>query len=123
MIQGIIVGHRDIGEGFLRALESIAGSREHILFLSNDGLSTNDLADEIRKVAAGSAHEGTIIFVDAYGGSCWRAAKLARVSRCRIISGLNLPMLLSFMNKRETVSFDEFPDVMVTDGKRGIKTE
>ena len=63
------------------------------------------------------------VFVDVYGGSCWRAARLARLPKAHVITGFNLPMLLSFVTKRTTVPFEEIPSVLNTDGERGIRIE
>lgn len=122
MIRGLIVGHKTIGTGFLAALESISGSQPDIEFLSNTGLSTKELADRIREMCSG-AECSMILFVDVYGGSCWRAAKMAQVPGSSIVTGLNLPMLLSFVNKRLTVPFEELPGVLAHDGCRGITAE
>ena len=44
MIKGLVVGHKNIGEGLLKALKSISGSFEDIVFISNEGLSTDEIA-------------------------------------------------------------------------------
>jgi len=113
----------DIGNSLLKALESISGSFENIIFFSNNGLSTKELADKISVVCTDCQDDGIIILVDVYGGSCWRAAKLAKLQSCHIVTGLNLSMLLSFVNKRNSFSFDELSSILVEDGKRGIKVE
>ncbi len=123
MIKGLIVGHRNIGEGLLNALESISGSFENIIFISNNGLSTNEIAEKIKEACKEYQNDDVMIFIDVYGGSCWRAAKTAKLSGSHIVTGLNLPMLLSFVNKRNTFSFDELCTILETDGKRGIKSE
>jgi len=123
MIGGLIVGHRDLGESLLRVVESIAGDYESLASVSNDGLSTSDLVERIREVSAAMNVDSLFIFVDAYGGSCWKAAKLAQRDNFHIITGLNLPMLLSFIHKRESFPCDELKEILVTDGKRGIRGE
>ncbi len=123
MIGGLLVGHRDIGECILRALESISGSFKNFSFISNDGLSTNELVEKIKAFSNNSQFDGLFVFIDVYGGSCWRAAKMAKQHNTHIISGANLSMLLSFINKRESFSFDELSDILEKDGKRGIISE
>ena len=120
MICGLLVGHKDIGEGILRAVKSISGGVENFSYISNDGLSTNELVEKIKAFSDGYKGEGLLVFVDLYGGSCWRASKKAKLENTHIISGANLPMLLSFINKRESVSLDELPVIIENDGKRGI---
>lgn len=103
----------------MEAVESICGPVGDICCLSNQGLSTRDLADKIRECVAG-VNAPALIFIDVYGGSCWRAAKMARVQEGRILSGVNLAMLLSFVNKRNSVALEELPSVLADDGRRGI---
>ena len=122
MIQGVIVGHRDIGARILKAFESITGPVRDICFCSNEGLSTRELASQIRECAARN-DSPSIIFVDVFGGSCWRAAKMAKTPDSHIITGLNLPMLLAFISKRDIVPFEELPSVLASDGIRGITME
>lgn len=123
MIYGIIVSHRNVGHGILNALVGMYGDVDCLVSLSNEGLSTNELADNIREAARFAGEEGVCVFVDAYGGSCWRASKLARLRNAHVITGFNLPMLLSFVTKRATIPFGELPAVLETDGKRGIRIE
>lgn len=122
MIRGFVIGHRDISNAFAAVLDSISGHVTDIYFFSNEGLSTGELAEAVKKTASDS-DEGTIIFVDLYGGSCWRAAKQAKLPKSHVVSGFNLPMLLSFINKRDSYSFDELPAVLKHDAKRGIMLE
>ena len=123
MICGLLVGHSDIGEGIVRALESISGDVDNFFYISNEGLSTNELIEKIKSFSDDHQEEGLLIFVDLFGGSCWRASKMAKLNGTRIISGANLPMLLSFINKRELFSLDELPAIIENDGKRGITLE
>jgi len=123
MIKGLIVGHRDFGKAVLHAIESISGSIADISSISNDGLSTDELADHVRKACERNCDEGIVVFVDVYGGSCWRAAKMAKAPNSRIVTGFNLPMLLSFIHKRNSTTLDELPIMLENDGKRAIQSE
>ena len=87
------------------------------------GLSTNEMVDLIKSKSENNSGDGVILFVDIYGGSCWRAAKMAKLPKGHIITGINLPMLLSFIQKRKTLTFDELPSIMEIDGKRAIRCE
>ncbi len=123
MINGLIIGHKDISRAILEALESIIGTCKNLISISNEGLSTTEIVDKIKQAYNGSTEEEVIIFIDVFGGSCWRAAKMAQLPKSHIVTGLNLPMLLSFVNKREKISFDDLYVILETDGKRGIKSE
>jgi len=122
VIGGLIIAHEQLGESIIGALELISGTPELIHAVSNVGLSTSQLVDNIRECAI-KMPEGYVVFVDVYGGSCWRAAKMAVTADYHIVTGVNLPMLLSFVNKRKKFSFEELPAILEADGKRGIITE
>ncbi len=122
MIKGIIVGHQEIGRVLHNAIECISGACDNVFYFTNNGLSTNELTDDIRNACV-ECSDGVILFVDMYGGSCWQAAKKAGLPNATIISGLNLPMMLSFINKRNSYSLDELAKILVYDGKRGIRLE
>ena len=122
MIKGIIVGHQEIGSVLHRAIECISGQCENLFYFTNNGLSTDELSADIAK-SCGDCSDGAIIFVDMFGGSCWRAAKKAGLPKFKILSGLNLPMLLSFISKRESYPLEELSTIIEYDGKRGIRLE
>ena len=122
MIQGLIIGHGAIGAGLESAISSIMGACDGISCISNIGLSTADIAEEVRSFTREhDCSEGLIIFIDLFGGSCWQGSKLANTPVTHIVTGVNLPMILSFMNKRSTHAFEELPGILETDGKRGIQ--
>jgi mannose/fructose-specific phosphotransferase system component IIA len=123
MIYGLVIAHKKVGDALLHALEGIYGGFENLRGLSNEGCSTKELTDKIKETYSLLFEPEVCIFVDVYGGSCWRAAKLAKLPTCHIMSGFNLPMLLSFLNKRAATPFDELPAILETDGKRGILAE
>jgi len=123
MIRGLIVGHASFGDGILRALKSIAGDFTFLETISNEGLATNELVEVIKEHASPGPGDGTMIFVDLFGGSCWRAAKMAKDEHTRIVTGVNLPMALSFLHKRESRSLDDLADILETDAKRGVRVD
>ncbi len=123
MIQGIIIGHGDIGAGLISALKSISSRDDDIEFITNTGRSTSDIAGEVRAFSERvNCSDGLVIFVDLFGGSCWQGAKLANLPGSHVVTGVNLPMLLSFFNKRVTHAFEDLVIVLDRDGKRGITT-
>ena len=122
MISGLIIAHKCLGESLLAALEAISGHPDSIESLSNDNMSTSQLVTRIQEFS-GNVKNGMLLFVDVYGGSCWRAAKMSKTENTHIITGVNLPMLLSFINKRDKIALDELPSILEHDSKRGIVPE
>ena len=123
MIKGLVIGHRDFSRAVMNVLESVSGDIECIDFISNEGLSTDDLTAHIQSLCQSVMQAGILIFVDMYGGSCWRAAKKANLQNTHIVSGFNIPMLLSFIHKRQTLPFDELVRTIGHDGKRAIRSD
>lgn len=123
MIHGILIAHGGISESFLGAIRAMYGATEELTALTNEGLSTPELVERIREVAGAAPGQGICLLVDAFGGSCWRAAKTARIPGSVIVTGLSLPMLLSFVTKRVSLSFAELSAVLDTDARRGITVE
>lgn len=123
MIGGVIVSHGTFGACLLQTVEMIAGKTESLAFVSNEGLSTRELADTLRSIVSEMNAETVIFFVDIFGGSCWQAAKMVKSANDHIVTGVNIPMVLSFLHKRSSVSIDGLQEVLDADGKRGIRNE
>ena len=122
MIRGLIIGHGAVGEGLESAITSITGSCDGVAFLSNAGRSTADIAEEVRVFAENTdCSDGLILFVDLFGGSCWQGAKLAGITGSYIVTGVNLPMLLSFLNKRDTITLDDLPNTIFQRSETSFK--
>jgi len=116
MIGCIIVAHGKMARGLLNAAAVIVGEQEGVYLLSNSDFSLETLKEEIRKIKeiAGEC----IIFVDCLGSS-YAAARMASAGM-PVVSGINLPMLLSFFTKRERMGLNELTDAVVADGRKGI---
>ncbi|HET9440218.1 MAG TPA: hypothetical protein VFO52_08600 [Longimicrobiales bacterium] len=101
-VRGVVVAHGEMANGLIDAVAHIAGAsvREFLTPLSNRGLGPEALAQEVR-AATGAAP--TIIFTDLQSGSCGFAARRCVQDNARIIvvSGVNLPILLEFVMRRE----------------------
>jgi mannose/fructose-specific phosphotransferase system component IIA len=126
LVRGIIIAHADLAKGFVATVEAIIGPQENMVALSNSQYSREDL-DRLIK---GYLDDGmpTVIFTDFAAGSTYAAARLAINAYCQpgqatcdAISGVNLPMLLSFITKRENLTFPTLVETLRQDGHRGIQ--
>ncbi|MBN2366216.1 MAG: hypothetical protein EH225_09525, partial [Calditrichaeota bacterium] len=63
--------------------------------------------------------------VDIRGGNCWAVARLLSRSQpgYYVLSGVNLPMIFSFLTKRGETSIQELVRNMKKDAHRGIFLE
>lgn len=120
MVTGIIVTHGNLAESLLSTARGICGEFSECWGVSNTGKSTSALHDDI----AGSLAADTpcILFVDFFGGSCSHACLRVAAERPQttLLSGVNLPMLLAFLNKRDEVPFDELPAAITERARNAI---
>lgn len=108
MIGLLVITHGKMAEGIMDSINLIMGSQENIdavgLFASDD--IERIKATVFNKAEALNQGEGVLIFADLYGASPFNSAgaNLARFAQediqVRVISGVNLPMLLETINAR-----------------------
>jgi mannose/fructose-specific phosphotransferase system component IIA len=122
MIRGVVFTHVDLGHALRHAVEAFLGPQEEFLSLSNEGLTGEEMLQTLEKSVSDS-RDGTIVFTTLFGGSCWQTAERLRRQQRRIrhITGVNLPMLLAFINKRDKLGFDVLAETMVDYGRKGIQ--
>jgi mannose PTS system EIIA component len=129
-LRALLVTHGDLGDALRRAAAKILGPQPGLTAISNDGLGLDELT---RRVALELSLPGDplLVFVDLYGGSCHTAAQralagLSDETRERqvlgIVTGVNLPMLLTFVTRRAGSSAAEMLDLVLDRGRRGIRS-
>lgn len=104
--------------------ELIVGPQGGVGVLSNKELSSESLCEAIQTELAAYGSDETIIFLDVAGGSCLCACRTAdwEAKRVRVISGVNLPMVLEYFHYRDKMPFDELVERVVAKGRVGIQT-
>jgi len=120
MVRAILLTHGTLGGALMASVESVLGPQEDVIVLSNSGLALDQILESLR---AHVGDESCIIFVDFCGGSPFMACKSISLSpeHLTVVSGVNLPMLLSFFTKRGQLSFAELSETVQHDGHRGIQ--
>jgi mannose/fructose-specific phosphotransferase system component IIA len=118
--RAIIVTHKSLGQALMNAVEGMLGPQQDFEILSNEGLSLEQITDAVERLLTDSP---TLLFVDFCGGSPYVACKSLRDRHpeCALVSGVNLPMLISFFTKRDKLSYTELAGTVETDGHRGIQ--
>jgi PTS system mannose-specific IIA component len=122
MIGCLVISHGSVARSLVDASEQIVGKCDCLYSLSSDGLTLKNLKIAISDLIERQFHDGLIILVCLQGGSGWNVCRAVANERdnTAIISGANLPMVLSFVTKRKQLSLQELADAMVSDGSRGI---
>jgi len=124
MKHAILLTHGPIGDAMIEAARGITGLDEGLHPITVNNMSAAEIALRLKAVinAPEPRSDGVLILASLKGGSCWNVAVAVAKDhdRVRVISGLNLAMVLSFITKREQLSLDELADQVTRDGLRGI---
>jgi PTS system mannose-specific IIB component len=98
--RGIVVAHGALASALVEEAERISGQAGVLASVSNTGCDREEIE---RRVARATGDKAAVIFVDMPCGSCYFAAM--RVARerpnVRVVTGVNLSMLLDFVHHRE----------------------
>ena len=126
MVGGILFTHGNIGRELLHTAEGIIGSQKDIVALSNEGCSGAAMEDILNEALSKEGfQDGAVIFVDLARGSCWvaveRMKRKKEIKNVYVISGVNLPMLLRFFYKRNSVELPTLVEKLREGGASGIE--
>jgi mannose/fructose-specific phosphotransferase system component IIA len=110
--RGILLAHGAMADGIVDAVRQITGvGPDALVPLSNRGLSPETLAQRVRELVGLGP---TIVFTDLPSGSCGFAALLLarELPELVVISGVNLPVLLEFVLRRELPLIELVPRLL-----------
>ncbi len=122
-ISVLLITHEDIGNAMLHIAQQTYG--ELPLPVTPVTVSYDDdpeallakLKNFIREIGAS---EGILILTDMFGSTpCNLAQNLEAVGNIKVISGLNLPMLIRILNY-PSLTLDELAEKAVSGGKEGV---
>ncbi|HEX3926473.1 MAG TPA: hypothetical protein VHW65_00625 [Gemmatimonadales bacterium] len=117
-VTGIVVGHAALAAALVGAVEQISGPGSGLIPISNADCDRGALDQRIlAAVGSGPA----IVFIDMPSGSCHFAAmrQLKSLANVRVVTGVNLAMLLEFIFHREG-DVDEIAEHLVQVGARAV---
>ncbi len=125
LVPALVVTHGGLGAALLGAARAIAGAFTGLEAISNDGLSRDALVAAVGDRIAGFGPAGGIVFADVAGGSCAQAA-LAAAARgapgpVRVLSGVNLPMVLDYLHNRTRLEPAALADHVQARGRASVQ--
>jgi mannose/fructose-specific phosphotransferase system component IIA len=123
MTSGIIVTHGGLAEALRDAAAAIAGDSTSLEIVSNDGLSPDELVARVRDALRRAGPGGAIVFTDLGGGSCANACRaiLREHADVRLVTGINLPMLVDFVLRRGDLDLDALVERLLRRGQASIQ--
>jgi len=120
-VRGVLLAHGVMARGMVDAVRKIAGVDEGVLLpLSNEGKSPETLQKELDAIIGDGP---AVIFTDLAGGSCAVAAQVScrAVGNRVVVSGVNLPVLLDFVLKRN-LPLHELVPRLLEKGRAGLRS-
>lgn len=123
MISAIVVTHGSLAREFIATAHNIYGAFGGVHAVSNDGKTPQSLVSELEAIIeAGGPDDSYVILVDFIGGSCGHATLSVerRHRNVRVVSGVNLPMILAFLNKRSEINIERLPSELASRGRDSI---
>jgi PTS system mannose-specific IIA component len=125
MIGCVILTHGDLAPALKNTLEGMMGKQKGFLVISNLGLGKDQLSSKLKKaINEKRFKEGVVIFVDLFGSSCWKLSKeiVSQDKNVAVVCGVNLPMLVKFFTKRESLPFEKLVSLVKEEGEKGIRS-
>ena len=100
-LTGVVLAHSAVAQAFVTAVGAIAGDISGLVPVSNEGCDRQAIIDRLDAAIAGRP---AVVFADMPGGSCAfsAAAYARRHPEVRVVTGVNLAMLLDFTFHRES---------------------
>lgn len=118
----VVITHGRLAGEFVKAAMHIYGDSDGLSYIEVDsGFTLDKICDEIDKKIKSMGYDEYIVFTDVLGGApCTSALRLIKKHRICVISGINLPMLLSAIHNRKRLDFNNLVRKIVSDGKNSI---
>lgn len=120
----IVTSHGDLCDGILSSYKMLAGENEDIISISLGKDDMGEFQEQLEKTINNTAGE-ILILCDIYGGTPYNVSYysyLEQSNRIRIVSGVNLPMVLEAgLSLHSPISLDEIVNVAIEAGSKSIK--
>jgi PTS system mannose-specific IIA component len=129
MVNLVVISHGDFCNGLMETLKMVAGSDFGIKAVSlKPGETPEVFREKLSKVLSevGEAGESeTIVLADLAGGTPYQSALyLAKEFKISVISGMNMPMLLTLaLDKNSEKSMEELVNNAITEDSLGVKVQ
>jgi mannose PTS system EIIA component len=122
MVGILVVAHGNLAESLIETAELIVG---HIDGVKACSFCQGSDVEKLRKMLKNSIKEvnngdGVIILTDMFGGTPSNISLSFLEEKIEVITGVNLPMLIGAITKRESRSIGEIAQLLKDSGKSNI---
>lgn len=123
MVNIVLLSHGPFCEGLLKSLEMITGPQKNLQALQlHEGESPDDYRSQVDQLLS-SLNGETMVFIDLKGGTPYNtAAFLKQKYEFNLISGMNMPILISVVTSRtETATLQDLTQVALNPQNTGVE--
>jgi PTS system mannose-specific IIA component len=123
VVGAVIIAHSFIGRELVNTAEYLLGKIEGIIWVSMDMkmnafTARKIISEAIQKVDQG---EGVLLLTDLFGGSPSNLAfSFLNCEKIEVLTGVNLPMILTFSNYRKNRNLKELAKLIQLSGRRNM---
>ena len=125
MIGVLIVSHGSLADELLKTVEKVIGPQKQVEVLSTSSrCQRQELRDEAKRLIDSlDSGEGVLVMVDSPGGT---PANICLEAACgngsvKVLSGVNLPMLLCLVDRRQGQTIDSLAGTALSTAKMTIR--
>ena len=124
MVGALVVTHGNLAQELVQAAKKIVGEASSLLAVSIDwdddvAQAQDAIGGALKQVDQGS---GVLILTDMFGGTPTNISlTFLEPGRVEIITGINLPMLIKFLNLREQLGLAGVAEQLKAKGQRSIQ--
>ena len=122
-LAGVIVTHGPLAEALRAAAAQVVGDVRALEAVSNTGRSLEAMSGHVRAVIERLGGMDCIVFVDSRGSSCATSSlgALQDLANVRIVAGVNLPMLVDFLLRRQDLDLDTMVERLLQRGRSSVQ--
>jgi len=124
MIGIVVVTHSSLAYEFIKAAEMIVGQADQLQAVTVDrSIALETVQQHLREVLeeVGRDGDGVIVLTDMFGGTPTNvSAEFLLPQQVKIVTGLNLPMLLKAVSAREGSSVAELAALLKDYGRNAV---
>ncbi|MGP7816407.1 PTS sugar transporter subunit IIA [Niallia sp. 01092] len=126
MVAFIIATHGEFSREIIKSAEMIFGKQENIAYVTfSPGEGPEDLQKKYHQALQElDSSKGTLFMVDLFGGSPYNAAALIAADKedMDVIAGVNLPMLIEGLDKRQRNNLHDLIQAVSQTAADGVKS-
>ncbi|RMG64561.1 MAG: hypothetical protein D6715_09565 [Calditrichaeota bacterium] len=124
MTYAVLICHGQLAQELASTAQGIVGPQEALFAFSNSRVDAAVLKGHVQELLDRLAPDRPVLLVDLWGGSCWRIGMQIchQNPGVELVSGVNLPMLVTFLSYRSKMGYAELVEKLIQDGRKSIRT-